>query len=349
MPEKSTESLPHEVTELRKLLEADGVKRVHKRLSAQPGFEQLSLTTLYRWKNGEGRRSRIESALRALNRAGDQETLRLALPAGISLAPAHLLVTSPSKSKHAQELQALPGHHNLQIETTGTSTGGDALDLLVKGKADVALTAHDHVQSVTRCRRLCQISAAPLIGLVPTAWGPRDVLPRVGYLRGAAVPARLRELVDLHVIVRPKKGPSAFGKVRDIVAALRNGSIGAFLGLEPYVSQVESELGHGSIKNVPALRRSGMFGVILVDLVAHPSASPSALWAYLQCLRQATEFVQENKRRRTLVDAIAEINDGVNATETATTLQGTSFRVEALDVETLFQLVTDLLAEKETR
>lgn len=347
MPYKSSQNpeVAKLAAEIDRHIQQSGIKMLHRRLQAHPGFEQISPTTLYRWRHGEGHPERIASALRVIARgAGGDDVLRIALPKAVSLAPAQLLAPNGGAAGRAANLKNLPARHGLTLSVHPTDTGGKAIDLLIAGGVDVALTAHDHFQTRQhpRCRRLCSVARTSVVGLAPD--GP---LHKIGFLSGAAVPSRLQELERTHGISAPR-----CVELQDepaVVRALRDRSIDGFIGLEPYVSSVERTMRQSSLevdrKRVSALKRRGGFGSMMIDLAVDPDSSARAVWAYLQCLDDITAHVEANKSRPAFVRAIAAVYS-ISATDVGSALATTTYRIDDLEVATMFQIVRELLATR---
>jgi hypothetical protein len=305
-------------------------------LRAHPGFEDLNRSTLSRWLKNPPQRARVAVQILNSRRAGTR--LRIAEPQALSVIPSSMLTWAiePGKPYGLLEKQ-----YGVVAEVQPTRHGGPALELLVKGKADVAIVPSDMLTQLgPDCRRVCLLSKLYVTGL---ATGAIDAVSDLkgktfGIVAGSAFGTRLHEVSLGWGITLPQ--PLAFATPKDIVQALLARRIDGMVGSEPSVSHVGRAVGR-SLQVFPI--REGLLGWFEMHVAMNlRTARPACARAYLCGLREAVEYTNARKSVAAFQAEIASRYE-MDQSDVRSILTNTTFSVgelEAAPVLTLWERET---------
>jgi len=265
------------------LEEMAGALRVH------PGFEQLHRATLSRWMEHPSPRAAL--AIRILNSQLPPARLRIAEPQSLSVLPSSMLTWAPEPRKPYGLLQM---RYGISAREEKTWSGGEAFELLDKGRAEIALGSTDLLAQLgPDCRRVCSLSKVYVTAIARVRIESVSDLhgKTFGYLKGSAFGMRLEHLTRTWGIHLPP--PLSLETVKDCVQALLAGRIQGMFGSEPSVSQVRRAL-ERSLPVFPV--RQGLLGSYEMHVAVNRKlAHPAAVRSYLRGLKETTRYANARK------------------------------------------------------
>lgn len=258
-------------------------------LRRHPGFEGLNRATLSRWLKNPGRRAAV--AVRILHSRRPATRLRIGESQTLSVIPSCMLSWEAEERKPYGLLEK---QHGVVAEVQKVRSGGDALDLLVRGKVEVALVPGDLLNQLgTDCRRVCSLSKLYVTGIATQQMQVvSDVRGKTfGYLAGSAFGTRLNHVSRTWGITLPP--PLALQSPKDFAEALRAGRIHGVVGSEPSVSQIRRAV-ERSLPVFPIPQ--GILGWFEMHVAVNlKTAHPTAVRAYLRGLEETTRYANARK------------------------------------------------------
>lgn len=293
-------------------------------LQVHPGFEDLNRSTLSRWLKNPPQRARVAVAIFSSRRAPTR--LRIAEPETLSLIPSAMLTWEAEKRK---PYGLLKKQYGVEAEVQPTRHGGPALELLVKGKADIAIVPRDMLSQLGHaCRRICLLSKLYVTGLATRPIETvSDLKGKVfGIVAGSAFGTRLNDVSRTWGIALPP--PLVFPTPKDIVQALLAGQISGMVGSEPSVSHIRRALGR-SLQVFTI--REGLLGWFEMHVAVNlKTTHPACVRAYLAGLQ---ETVYYTNARKTVAAFQAEIASryGMDQADVRSILTNTTFSVGELE------------------
>lgn len=300
-------------------------------LRGHPGFMDLHRATLSRWMRRPSPRAAV--AIQVLKSRRSAVRLRIAQPETLSLIPSWMLTWEPEEGKPHGLLERRFG---VAAQVQPSRHGGPALDLLMKGKTDIAAIPGDMLPQLGRgCRRLCLLSKLYVSGI---ATRPIEAVldlkgKTFGIVAGSAFATRLSEVARTWGVALP--APLIFASPRDIAQALLAGKVHGIVGSEPSVSHVRRAVGR-SLQTSPI--REGLLGWFEMHLAVNlRTAPPSAVRAYLAGLLETTRYANA---RRTVAAFQAEIaaRFDMDQSDVRQVLGDTVFSVGDFDPATILAL-----------
>jgi hypothetical protein len=310
-------------------------------------------TTLYRWLDPESRstpRGKAELVARILEGIlrPEELTLRVAEPDTILALPSTIACKSPPMSRGTPRASAVTGEAYLKdFGVTPTyflkPTGGETLEMLAAGEADVAIAAAELVRDAAdrepvRCARLCNLSRAPLIAIAlegrKAEFAGVDDLAKKGVIVGfplnSGVPILLDRLQEVHALrnVRRRGARSSEAAADD----LRREEVHLFVAWDAYIRQVLDRLQAFEVKASPVLER--MLGYLYQDIAVNmETANPAAIRGYLRCLLDLIPRLKDDDKFRRDVKNRLEISFDRHAARKAT-----SYQLRDFDLGTLLEI-----------
>ncbi len=302
-------------------------------LRAHPGFEDLNRSTLSRWLKNPPQRARV--AVQILNSRQAGTRLRIAEPQTLSLLPSSMLTWEVEQGK---PYGLLAKQYGVAAEVQPTRHGGPALELLIKGKVDVAVVPRDMLSQLGHdCRRVCLLSKLYVTGLATRAIDAVSDLKgkTFGIVAGSAFGTRLHEVSLSWGITLPQ--PLAFPTPKDIVQALLARRIDGMVGSEPSVSHVRRAVGR-SLQVFPV--REGLLGWFEMHVAVNlKTAQPACVRAYLCGLQGTVEYTNARKSVAAFQAEIAS-RYGMDQADVRSILTNTTFSLgefEPASVLTLWE------------
>ena len=300
-------------------------------LRVHEGFEGLNRSTLSRWMNHPTQRTR--RALDLLDSDLHSVRLRIGETRTLSVIPASMLLWDNRKGT---PYGCLARRYGIQPEIHPTAHGKDGLELLVSGKADLAVVPADLLHWFpSHCARLCLLSRFYISGistrLVDSAFDLREC--RFGILSGSSFGTRLSHESRNWGFDLP--APLFLPNLDECIKALVDGRIQGVAGWEPFVSHARVAAGrHVSLHAIP----QGVLGWFEMHVAVNlRTAHPSAVRAYLVSLEEA---VRVTNGRKGVASFHAEIGQRYSMTpsEVRHILTNITFGVEALEPTTVLNL-----------
>jgi hypothetical protein len=300
-------------------------------LRVHPGFEQLNRATLSRWMEHPSLRAPL--AIRILNSQLPPTRLRIAAPQSLSVLPSSMLTWEPEPRKPYGLLQRQFG---ISAEEEKTRSGGEAFELLAKGRAAIALGSADLLAQLgPDCRRVCSLSKVYVTAIARVRIESVSDLhgKTFGYLKGSAFGMRLEHLTRAWGIHLPS--PLSLETVKDCVQALLAGRIQGMFGSEPSVSQVRRALG----RTLPVFPvRQGLLGSYEMHVAINRKlAHPAAVRSYLRGLQETTRYANARKSVAAFQAEVAsrfQMEQG----DVRDVLSNTIYLLSDLDPDTLLSL-----------
>jgi hypothetical protein len=324
------------------------LETIVERLRTFPGFERLSPSTVWRWKNEQFKAPRAQLALSLLGGHPARTALRLSLPRVLWMLPAIALTWQRSEADARDRPYGCLQGAEVELDPVFTETGAEAIEHLQQGKAHVALAGRElgeRLKHFPDCQPLCQISEAPLLGISPEQFTHIDELAQkvIGYLPGTVVDRKLEEIGDYWGIELKLR---ALHSPREFANALAKRALDAAVGWEPLISQIESALPKKkqckiwSFKSL-ARRPEGVCSWVFVNT---KTASPSGVRVFLECLLVSAKFFKEVSEMlggtRIAKEVVAKLptEQQLPPENLIRLLQECNFGVEQLNPETVLAL-----------
>ena len=316
------QKIARQLSEIRKRYTS--LEQMAEALRLHPGFEELNRATLSRWlKNPTGR---APAAVRILSSRRHPSQLRIAQPNTISVIPSWMVTWEPEEGKPYGLLQQ---QYGVDAEVETTRHGGDAFEVLVKGKVEIALIPGDLVNQLGRdCQRICLLSHLYVTGIAsqPIA-SVYDLKGKtLGFPFSSAFGTRLDNLSRTWGISLPP--PIPLRSIPDCVQALVTGRVAGFVGSEPSVSQVRR--GVEKSQNVFPIPH-GVLGSFEMHVAVNlKSADPPTVRAYLTTLEESARYANARKSVAAFLEELASRFD-LDARDAQSILSSTMFSVGELE------------------
>ena len=300
-------------------------------LRVYEGFEDLNRSTLSRWMKQPT--SRARRALALLSAGLDAVRLRVGETRTLSVIPASMLLW---EAKGGTPYGLLARKYGLHPEIHPTSHGKDGLELLVGGRADLAVVPGDLLHWFpSYCARLCMLARVYIAGvstrLVDSAFDLRGC--RFGILSGSSFATRLSSESRNWGFELPP--PLPLPSLKHCVEALIDGRIQGVAGWEPFVSHARRAAGrHISLHPIP----QGALGWFEMHVAVNlRTASPAGVRAYLVSLDEAVRFTNARKSVASFHSEIAA-RYKMAASEVRQILTNIIFGLEDLEPTTVLKL-----------
>jgi hypothetical protein len=275
------------------LEEMAGALRVHA------GFEQLNRATLSRWMDHPAPRAAL--AIRLLKSQLAPARLRIAEPQSLSVLPSAMLCW---KSELRKPYGLLQKRYGLATAEVKTWSGGEAFELLARGRAEIALGSTDLLTQLgPDCLRVCSLSKVYITGITRMRIESVSDLQgkTFGYLKGSAFGMRLEHLTRTWGVHLPP--PRSLETVQHCVRELKTGRIQGMFGSEPSVSQVSRALGR-SLPIFPL--RQGLLGSYEMHVAVNlRTVYPAAVRSYLSGIQETIRYTNGRKAVATFHAEIA--------------------------------------------
>lgn len=212
-------------------------------VSQRKGFETVSRQTFSMWSKSEKVTEKEAGAIRILSQQRKNAQLTIACNPSLWTLPV-MLAVSDSMQGRFRPFSLL--NYGIQVELIRVASGGEAMSLLELGRADIAIAGTDLFKEQKKCKRLCTIANAGLVGVVKTQ-PPRRIPPifkfhgkKIGYLRtsaaGFALQRRLRE-TSVKVDLIPF---NSIDEIADKLVTDIDGIVGWQPGLNSIVEKVKT-------------------------------------------------------------------------------------------------------------
>ena len=252
-------------------------------------FEDLNRSTVSRWMKRPTHRA--ERALQLLNSPLPSVRLRVGETRTLSVIPTSMLLW---EAKDPTPYGMLARRYGIESDVHPTLHGKDGLELLVSGKADLAVIPGDLLHWFpSHCARLCRLSRVYIAGasirLVDSAFDLRGC--RFGILSGSSFGTRLTfESRNWGFELPP---PLLLPSLKACVQALFDGKIQCIAGWEPFVSHARRAAGRQMpLHPIP----QGVLGWFEMHVgVNLQTAHPGGVRAYLVSLEEAVRFTNARK------------------------------------------------------
>ena len=300
-------------------------------LRVHEGFEGLNRSTLSRWMKRPTQRT--HRALQLLDSRLPSVRVRIGETKTLSVIPASMLLW---EVKNGTPYGRLARRYGIQPEIHATAHGKAGLELLVGGKADLAIVPGDLLHWFpSHCARLCRLSRVYIAGistrLVDSAFDLRDC--RFGILSGSSFGTRLSYESRNWGFELPQT--LLLPSLKDCVRALVDGRIQCVAGWEPFVSHARRAAGRQiSLYPIP----QGVLGWFEMHVgVNLRTAHPGGIRAYLVSLEEAARFTNARKSVASFHAEIAR-RYSMAPSEVRNILTNIIFGVEDLEPTTVLKL-----------